>query len=119
MAFKKTPPQKEELGKLSTFEVSFSRLELAHIRDLFSVKLPPEMTTTLSEALAETQSRQLIEQKLWQKLVKVLVSADIPVDDNAPDFTLMPTGPVPVSVFQIEASDTEVYELLKRMGKSE
>lgn len=104
--------KEEDLGKISVYSVNFTRMELAHLRDLFSVKLPPEMTVTISEALAETQSRTVIESKLWQKLLRVMVDAMIPTQDEAPDFTILPSGPPPLGVFQVESTDSQLRTMI-------
>lgn len=105
---KKNEEKQEELGNVTTFKVEFTRAELAHIRDLFSIRIPPELKTTLSEALAESQERQLIETRLWEKLTAVITKSGVPMGENAPDFTVLPTGAVPLGVFQIEMTDSQV-----------
>jgi hypothetical protein len=98
--------------KVATFNVSLTRMELAHLRDLFSIRLPPDFQETVSESLAALRERPLTESFLWQKLSDVLVKAGVPVNENAPDFTLLPTGPVPVGVFQVEATESQVKQFL-------
>lgn len=102
----------EDLGRMTVYEVKLTRMELAHLRDLFSVKLPPEMTTTLSEALAESQQRPFVETKLWQKLTRIMHEAGVPMEDEAPDFTILPTGPAPMGVFQVEATDNQIKDMI-------
>lgn len=81
--------------------------ELAHLRDMFSVKLPQAPNQTLSEALAESQGRLLCEPKLWDKLSGLCRAAGVGLEDEAPDFTLLPAGPVPLGLYTITACDDD------------
>jgi hypothetical protein len=102
--------ENEDLGKTSTFKVNFTRFELVHLRDLFNVKIPPEMMSSVSESLAEATNRPLLEKKLWQKLVVAFEEAQIPLDDEAPDYTLLPTSAPELRVFQLEPTDQQLEE---------
>lgn len=101
-----------DLGNVSTFTVKLTRMELAHLRDLFGIKLPPDMTVSVSEALAESQSRPLVESKLWQKLAKAMAASGIPMEEDCPDFTILPSGPAPLGVFQVEATDDQLRAMI-------
>ena len=87
--------------KVRTWQVSLTQVELVHIRDLFSVKLPPDLNTTLSQALANSQDRTLIEASLWQKFLSTCREAKLPVGDDSPDFVIVPTAPPPLMVFEV------------------
>lgn len=83
-------------------DLMLSAAELVHLRDLFGIKIPPEMTTTLSECLAAQQQREMIETMLWQKIVAACERLGVAVGDTAPDFTILPTAPSPLAVFEVE-----------------
>lgn len=91
----------EKVKRRTTFSLNLTKFELVHLRDLFSVMLPPDMKTSVSQSLAHSQERTLIETKLWQKISTACVTAELPVNDSAPDFIISPTGPPPMGVFEI------------------
>lgn len=90
-----------EIKRRKTFTLRLTKFELLHLRDLFSVVLPPEMKETLSARLAQSQDRSLVEAKLWQKLARVCHEAELPMDDDAPDFVVAASGSPPVGVFEL------------------
>lgn len=90
-----------EIKRRKTFNVRLTRFELLHLRDLFSVVLPPEMKDTLSQRLALSQDRALVEANLWQKLTRACREAELPMGDDAPDFVVAASGAPPVSVFEL------------------
>lgn len=112
---KKTSKEEGRDVKLSTYPVNLTRFELIHLRDMFSVKLPPSMDVTLSEALAESQRRPLVETKLWQKLARACTKAGVPIEDEAPDFTILPSAPCPLGVYQVEADDDQIEDALGQL----
>lgn len=90
-----------EIKRKKTFNVRLTRYELVHLRDMFGVMLPPEMKETLSQRLAQTQGRPLIESQLWQKLARACEEAELPLGDDAPDFVISTAGVPPISVFEV------------------
>lgn len=99
-----------EFKRRKTFTLRLTKFELVHLRDLFSVALPPEMKETLSQRLAQSQDRLLVESKLWQKVAKTCKEAELPMDDDAPDFIVSASAAPPISVFELAqepASDEE------------
>lgn len=84
-----------------TYSLTLSVAELVHLRDLFSVLLPPTMTTTVSAALAAATVRKAIEAMLWNKVVNLCGEAGLPVGAQAPDFVVVPVEPPPLDVAQI------------------
>ena len=98
---------KEKIKKRKTYELRLTKTELVHLRDLFSVVLPPDMKKSLSQHLAEIEDRVYIEDKLWTKLSDLLKDAGLPVDDEAPDFIVAPTAPPAMGVFPLSADDVE------------
>lgn len=101
---------KDKIKKRKTYEVRFTRSELAHIRDLFSVVLPPDTKKTLSQHLAEVEDRVFLEDRLWEKLATVMKEADVPLGDDAPDHIVAPMGPPPMGVFPFEHDPGDAQE---------
>lgn len=87
--------------KRKTFKVRLTKLELLHLRDLFSVMLPPEMKETLSQRLAQLQNRSLVESKLWQKVAMACDEAELPMNDDAPDFVVAVASTPSIGVFEL------------------
>jgi len=94
-----------------TYTVRLTRAELVHLRDLFSVLLPLEMKETLSHRLAHLQDRVMVEAKLWQKVVAACQEANLPLDDDAPDFVVTASAAPPIGVFEL-SSDAEQQDNL-------
>lgn len=84
-----------------TFNLRFSKYELLHLRDLFSILLPTAMQETISQRLASTQNRILVETMLWQKIIKACEEAEVPLGDDAPDFVVSSVSTPEISVFEI------------------
>lgn len=92
-------PQK----RLKIFELKLTADELAHFRDLMSIMLPPDGTTTLSQSLAKVnQQKTMVEAKLWAKLVEKCKEADVPTDDEAPDYAVGVSGVPTLAVFSLQ-----------------
>ena len=99
----------QPLKKRKTHDLRLTKFELLHLRDLFSVVLPPEGRKTVSQSLAELENRILIESFLWNKIATACETAGVPLDDDAPDYVLAPAGPPPISVFHL-ATEPESEE---------
>lgn len=84
-----------------TFTLKLSLVELVHLRDLFSVALPVDLKTTVSQSLASGLGRQLVETKLWNKIATLCKEGNIPLDDEAPDFIVTATAPPELGVFEV------------------
>lgn len=95
----KNPPEK----KRKLHSVRLTKYELLHLRDLFSVLLPPEGTQTLSQALAALEGRTLIESLLWRKVSAACEAVEIPTGDEAPDFVIAPSASPPLALFQLSS----------------
>lgn len=97
----KTQP---ELKPRITAAVRLTPIEAVHLRDLFSIMLPPDGSKTVSQSLAAGAGRSLVETRLWQKLHTACRSLGVPLGDDAPDFVVAPTAmPMPeLAVQQIE-----------------
>ena len=74
--------------KRKTFELRLTRFELIHLRDLLSVSLAPDMASTVSQALAASEERTMVEARLWKTVVAACKEADVPLDAEAPDFVV-------------------------------
>jgi len=78
-------------------------VELIHLRDILSIALPPALEKTVSQALAEKENHVLSEANLWKKVTSACVDAEVPINDNAPDFIVAPGGMPEMRVFEISA----------------
>ena len=92
---------KPEIKRRKTYQLRLTRFDLLHLRDLMSVCLPPEGKQTISGALAALENRQLIESLLWKKIAEACREAELPIDDEAPDYVVAPSGVPPMGVFQL------------------
>jgi hypothetical protein len=90
-----------------TFNLPVTPLELTHIRDLFSILLPPDARQTVSQALAAAEDRAAPEAKLWQKVVNLCQAASLPTGDQAPDFLVAASAMPPVGVYRIAEEKTK------------
>ena len=98
----KQEDKKEDFIKpKKVFMLKLNKLELVHLRDLFSVVLPTDMKETVSQSLAASQGRQLVETKVWNKISSLCQEAEIPLNDEAPDFIVTVTAPPPLGVFEM------------------
>ena len=98
---KKEILREPEIKKHSTFELSLTKFELLHLRDLMSVLLPPDGAQTLSQSLASIEDRSLVESMLWDKVSNLCKQAKLPLDAEAPDYIVAPIAPPPMGVFQV------------------
>lgn len=90
-----------KIKKRKTYTLKLTKFELLHLRDLFSVSLPPALEVTLSQALATQQERVLVETKLWTKLSAACKEAKVPLGDNAPDFIVAASAAPSIGVFEL------------------
>lgn len=81
-----TNPNAQDVPK--TYTLNVTAVELAHIRDLMSVLLPPSGERTLSQELAIAEGRPYIDSVLFKKIYTVCGTADVPTGAAAPDFGL-------------------------------
>lgn len=99
-------PSKEEekepvVRRQPVFELTLTKFELLHLRDLMGILLPPDGAQTLSQALATTEDRVLTESMLWEKLTRLCKDAGLPLDAEAPDYIVAPVAPPPMGVFLV------------------
>lgn len=98
---------KSEQRKRKTFDLRLSKFELLHLRDIFNIKLPPDLKTTVSQALATAEDRSMIEARLWLKLVEACKEAEVPLDHEAPDFICAASSSPAVGVFRLATEPEE------------
>ena len=106
-----------EIKKRKTFSLRLNKFELLHLRDLFGVVMPPELKVTLSQALATSQDRSMVESKLWQKVAKACEEAELPMGDDAPDFVVAASAAPPVGIFEL-AHDPHPEEVPEEEGQN-
>lgn len=99
----------KKVKKRETFGIRLTALELTHLRDLFSVMLPPQMNATVSQKLASLEHRPMIEARLWEKVVKKCEAAGIPMGDEAPDYVVGVASTPEMGVFALAENESE-YE---------
>jgi hypothetical protein len=108
MKKKSKKPAPSSNGKVvKTYSLTVNFEELVHLRDLFSVSLPPDMASTVSQFLATAEGKHFHEIKLWNKISQLCQSVGIPTEDDAPDYVIAPTGPAPMGVFRLQLTQDE------------
>jgi hypothetical protein len=100
--------KKENIKKRKTYDLRLTRSEIVHIRDIFSIVLPPDVKKTLSQHLAEAEDRSFVEEKLWDKIAQICADANVPLDDEAPDYIVAPIASPPMGVFHL-SHDVDDY----------
>lgn len=95
------------IKKRKTYQAKFTKYELLHLRDILSVVLPPDMKTTVSQALAEAENRSHIEHAVWTKISNLCKEAGLPIEDDAPDYIIAATNTPPLGVFQVSSDPPE------------
>ncbi len=88
-----------------TFDLRLTKSELTHLRDLLGIVLPQDLKLTISQSLARCAGRSMIETRLWDKLATLCKLADVPLDEEAPDFTVSSVTNPTLEVCQIERED--------------
>jgi len=105
----------EEVQKpKKSFSLKLSKSEVVHLRDLFSVLLPADMKSTVSQALAANQGKHLVESKLWNKVSQLCDEAGVPLGDEAPDFIVSISSPPTLNVFEMVMDSSGSGEDLPR-----
>lgn len=99
--------KEKQLKKRKTFTLRLTKFELIHLRDLFSVSLPMDLKKTVSQALAEAEDRVFVETRMWNKVATACKEAELPLDDDAPDFVCAASSAPPVSVFRLAQEPNE------------
>jgi len=120
MASKK---KKLESSSVETWQVNLTAEELTHLRDMFSICLPPDLSETISQSLGKAEGRQYVEAKLWIKLGQACLAAGVSLGDDAPDFVVTPVAPPPMGVYRVnmdppdQSAETGILsELAEKLG---
>ena len=97
----KKQEKKPKVHRQKTYDLTLTKFELLHVRDLLSVLLPPNGEQTLSQALADLEGRKLIESLLWNKVTTLCDAAGLPVDNEAPDYIIAPVTTPALGIFHV------------------
>lgn len=100
-----TPVVEETPAPKKSFSLKLTKQEAIHLRDLFSVLLPPDMKATVSQSLAAGQGRHLVESKLWNKIASLCEEAQVPMGDDAPDFIVTISAPPTLGIFEMVSEE--------------
>lgn len=101
---------------LSTITLELTKIELVHLRDLLSIKLPPHLYKTVSQSLAEKEGRPLTETKLWNKVGYACANSGIPLNEAAPDFVIGLVNLPEMKVFEISSNPIDPQEIGENDG---
>lgn len=112
---KKVVKEEVKIKKVSLYDLKLSKLELIHLRDMLSILFPSATEKTISQALAESEDRSFEENSLWNKIAALCDEAQVPIEDEAPDYAVMPVGPAPMGIFMLgqEESPRASHSFLK------
>lgn len=115
---KKEAKEEDKIKKTRIFELKLTKLELVHLRDMLSILFPSPTEKTISQAMAESEDRVFEENSLWKKIAALCIDAQLPIDDEAPDYAVMPVGPAPMGIFMLGQEDApqEMHSFLKTEG---
>jgi len=97
-----------KIKKNKVFTLNVTRLELVHLRDMLSILYPSESKRTISQTLADSESRLFEEGNLWKKVAGLCEEAALPVGDEAPDYAIVPVGHPPMGVFMLSQEESEL-----------
>lgn len=87
--------------------LSLTKNELAHIRNMMSIVLPPTGEVRLSESLEAASRHRGVDKSLWRKVCKSCEEAGVEVGESAPDFVVGPSEPMSLTVYAIEEEEEE------------
>ena len=98
---KKTKRVAEKLYKLQV-----SAVQLEHIRDLMSVMLDPQSSSTVSEQIAKYNRRCSCETSLWDLVVAACERADIECGEDVHDYVIA-AAPMQLGILCIDPREEE------------
>ena len=107
---KRTQARTVVVKSIKTCDVPLPLEELIHLRDLFNVRLPTNMHTTISQMLSKIEGREVIESRLWDKVVNACVKNNIPTESAAPDHVVALSAPPELGVFAVDIKEDYVVE---------
>jgi len=93
-----------EIKLPSSQQVTLTKHELVHLRDLLGMILTVE-GVTISQALASATNRTITEGRLWSKVKNACINVGVPVEDDAPDYVVSSSGPPKLNVFRLEMQE--------------
>lgn len=88
----------------STFTLEVTQAELAHIRDLMSVLLPPTGELTLGQSIGLQEGRPYVDSVLFRKVYQACEEAGVPTGQAAPDFGLSLASVPQITVTRVTTS---------------
>lgn len=100
--------QELKVKRNRVFTLGLTKTELVHVRDMLSILYPSESKRTISQTLADGESRLFEESNLWKKVASLCEEADLPVGDEAPDYAIVPIGHAPMGVFMLSDEESEM-----------
>lgn len=101
----------EKLVEAAT--VTLTKAELQFVRDLFGILLPPDGQVTISESLASTTGRKILEKKLWAKFYNKCVEFKVAVGDNVPDYIIVTTSQPEMAIGMLQHDTGEEGPTIK------
>ena len=116
---KKENKEEQKVKKTKLFVLKISKIQLIHLRDVLSILFPSADEKTLSQSLAAAEQRTFEESSLWKKIASLCVNAEVPIDDEAPDYALVPVGHAPMGVFMIGQDEEQQTKLPFLKAQSE
>jgi hypothetical protein len=93
--------KKNVVKRIATVNLKLTQFEIVHIRDLMSTLLSLSSDVTMSEQLADSENRKLVESRLWEKVCDACSELNVPLGDDAPEYVVGPTAPSPLGIFQL------------------
>lgn len=103
-----TVAEESKVKKNKIFALNVTKMELVHLRDMLSILYPSESKRTISQTLADSESRLFEESNLWKKVASLCEDAGLPVGDEAPDYAIVPIGHPPMGVFMLSEEESEL-----------
>lgn len=100
--------EEAKIKKNKVFALQVTKVELVHLRDMLSILYPSESKRTISQTLADSESRLFEESNLWKKVAGLCEEAGLPVGDEAPDYAIVPIGHPPMGVFMLSEEESEM-----------
>lgn len=82
----KNKTKSKSTSEVKNFDVTFSKEELAFLRDIFGLLMVSE--TSVTEYFATKMDLEKIEASTWQKIADTCKTAKIAVGKNAPNYIL-------------------------------
>jgi hypothetical protein len=108
--------QRKQKNNTILLQLSLSKDELIHIRDIMSVLMPPDCKNTFSEELAQLNNLTDAEENLWQKIHHLCSINNIDTDDRAPDFVVTIPQHPELAIHRLQVNSEEKRNILQNNG---